>query len=458
MKTNTPLYTLLSHKIGTELPLVGKSTIPRSSKKIQEKPVLPTTFSLANLLTRPSGMINGQGINVPQDNSSFYLPSKKDTVENIKVEYNDESSTGEESTGKGTKECTNESISTKSERMGSTLLKASKKICKEAQMETKAWKEEEDQQILELVQRYGPNWTTISKMLGGERSAKQIRNRYINQIDPNIKKNTKWTTQEDEKLVRLFKLKGRKWRWISKLIPGRSESMVKSRMYSKFKHLLTQMPGKDDKTEMIKQAEKQFMQEETKRLKKMLQDVNPGKIQSLIASKALKPTIPSQYAFNSMISRSKNHSDQMIDESDETRLSKENSNNVPNTMIKEEAVEMTNEQIAVKVEDGGCTSSEREADEKNSPQIQSAGNTALNSIEERVKVLENFLNLGQLTGCHLSLIKEMIQAKRTRGDEEGAFDQYKGKAEAFRSTLPKIELLFVNSLREIQSILDLLAK
>ena len=58
-----------------------------------------------------------------------------------------------------------------------------------------AWTKEEDQQIMQLVKKYGTSWSRISKEMQS-RNGKQIRDRYINVLDPYINKD-KFTIEED---------------------------------------------------------------------------------------------------------------------------------------------------------------------------------------------------------------------------------------------------------------------
>lgn len=44
---------------------------------------------------------------------------------------------------------------------------------------------------MKLIKKYGKNWKLISEMLGSK-NGKQIRQRYINKLDPKIKKED-WT-------------------------------------------------------------------------------------------------------------------------------------------------------------------------------------------------------------------------------------------------------------------------
>lgn len=58
------------------------------------------------------------------------------------------------------------------------------------------WTKEEDQRVIELVQKYGPKrWSLIAKHLKG-RIGKQCRERWHNHLNPEVKKSS-WTEEED---------------------------------------------------------------------------------------------------------------------------------------------------------------------------------------------------------------------------------------------------------------------
>lgn len=99
-----------------------------------------------------------------------------------------------------------------------------------------SWKKEEDHAIVELVNKYGKSWSKISKILG-TRNGKQIRDRFINVLDPEIKKG-KFTDDEDKKLIMLFNQYGSKWATISKYYPNRTADMIKNRFHSSIKKKL----------------------------------------------------------------------------------------------------------------------------------------------------------------------------------------------------------------------------
>jgi len=96
-----------------------------------------------------------------------------------------------------------------------------------------SWTREEDEKILELVNKYGKSWSKISKVLVS-RNGKQIRDRYINILDPNIKKG-KFSLEEDLKLLSLYRKLGPRWATISKFFDNRTADMIKNRFHSSIK-------------------------------------------------------------------------------------------------------------------------------------------------------------------------------------------------------------------------------
>lgn len=97
------------------------------------------------------------------------------------------------------------------------------------------WTADEDKKVKELISVYGMNWRIIAKFLPS-RTGKQIRERYLNILNPNICYRS-FTKDEDDLVYLLQKKLGNKWKDFSKYFNKRSPDMIKNRYYTyvKFK-------------------------------------------------------------------------------------------------------------------------------------------------------------------------------------------------------------------------------
>ncbi|CAD8202870.1 unnamed protein product [Paramecium pentaurelia] len=108
------------------------------------------------------------------------------------------------------------------------------------------WTQDEDTKLVSMVSLEGKNWTKLAKHFPG-RTGKQIRERYLNKLDPNLNF-VAWTEQEDQEIVKYYNQYGAKWSLVAQHLKGRSENMVKNRFYSHIqKHLL----GRQNKYQII---------------------------------------------------------------------------------------------------------------------------------------------------------------------------------------------------------------
>jgi hypothetical protein len=98
------------------------------------------------------------------------------------------------------------------------------------------WSPEEDKILLDWVDTYGhTKWTECSKLIKG-RCGKQCRERWVNILNPEVKKGN-WSVEEQEKIFKNLNVHYTSWSSLSKILPGRTENSIKNYFYSSIRRL-----------------------------------------------------------------------------------------------------------------------------------------------------------------------------------------------------------------------------
>lgn len=89
------------------------------------------------------------------------------------------------------------------------------------------WCVKEDTQLAELVKTHGiKRWSVISSIMNN-RSAKQCRERWKHQLDPNIN-NAVWSQDDEWALYLHHCIIGNKWTYLINFFPGRTDNSIKN--------------------------------------------------------------------------------------------------------------------------------------------------------------------------------------------------------------------------------------
>lgn len=98
------------------------------------------------------------------------------------------------------------------------------------------WSQHEDNILLKWVKENGPyQWTNCAKLIKG-RCGKQCRERWVNTLDPNVKKGN-WSDEDQSNIFESLRIYFTSWSSIAKNINGRTENAIKNYFYSSIRRL-----------------------------------------------------------------------------------------------------------------------------------------------------------------------------------------------------------------------------
>ena len=119
------------------------------------------------------------------------------------------------------------------------------------------WTDEEDDKLLDWVKTEGPtNWSMATNFIIG-RSGKQIRERWFNNVNPEVKKG-EWSKKEDLKVFKLYQRHGSSWSKIAEKFDGRTENSIKNRFYSILRRMQTEKKKQQVKKSRSKKVKEQI--------------------------------------------------------------------------------------------------------------------------------------------------------------------------------------------------------
>ncbi|KAK6917431.1 SANT/Myb domain, partial [Dillenia turbinata] len=112
------------------------------------------------------------------------------------------------------------------------------------QLRKGTWSPEEDQKLIDYIRRYGIwNWSQMSKAAGLLRSGKSCRLRWVNYLQPGIRRGN-FSKKEEDTILELHQKLGNQWSKIASYLPGRTDNEIKNYWHSYLKkRLIKQSPS-----------------------------------------------------------------------------------------------------------------------------------------------------------------------------------------------------------------------
>lgn len=117
------------------------------------------------------------------------------------------------------------------------------------------WRPEEDKMLTELVAKFGARrWTAIAAHVPG-RTGKQARERWLNQLSPDLAKRA-WSAEEDRVVMDAHARLGNRWSEIAKLLKGRTDNAVKNRFNTTIRRQIAEIAGVPREARLARRVER----------------------------------------------------------------------------------------------------------------------------------------------------------------------------------------------------------